>query len=228
MSGTLDDQDSRPERNQTPDLRPLYMFLGFLLLGASLALVLFSGDLLNSSTSKSDEESSQTLLDQVSDLSGVGIGANGSNDSSGSIDVGDNAPNYTLFDLDGRIVSLIEFRGQPVIMNLWATWCAPCRIEMPALQEAKERHQEQGLVILALNQGESADVARQYFYDEMGLTFTPLLDKNSTVAAMYSGMNVLPTTYFIDKEGIVSAIHRGPLTTGQIDGYLAEIIGSSS
>ncbi|GMQ77918.1 MAG: hypothetical protein BMS9Abin02_0409 [Anaerolineae bacterium] len=113
-------------------------------------------------------------------------------------------------------------------LNLWATWCAPCRIEMPALQEAKEKHHEQGLVILALNQDESADVARQYFYDEMGLTFTPLLAENSTVAAIYSGMNVLPTSYFIDQEGIVSSIHRGPLTTSQFDGYLAEIIGSSS
>jgi len=235
MSDKLDDQGSRPERNQTSDLRPLYIFLGFLLLGASLALVLFGGDLLNSSTSKSDEassqtleDSSQTLLDQVSDLSEIGIGADGSNDSSGFIDVGDEAPNYTLLDLDGRNISLADFRGQPVIMNLWATWCAPCRIEMPALQEAIERHQEQGLVILALNQGETADVARHYFYDEMGLTFTPLLDENSTVAATYSGMNVLPTTYFIDQEGIVSAIHRGPLTTGQIEGYLAEIIDSSS
>jgi cytochrome c biogenesis protein CcmG/thiol:disulfide interchange protein DsbE len=228
MSDKLDDQGSRPDRNQTSDFRPLYIFLGFLLLGASLALVLFGGNLLNSSTSKSDEASSQTLLDQVSDLSEIGIGADGSNDSSGFIDVGDEAPNYTLLDLDGRNISLADFRGQPVIMNLWATWCAPCRIEMPALQEAIERHQEQGLVILALNQGETADVARQYFYDEMGLTFTPLLDENSSVAATYSGMNVLPTTYFIDQEGIVSAIHRGPLTTGQIEGYLAEIIDSNS
>jgi peroxiredoxin len=227
MSGKLDDQGSGPERTRTLDLRPLYIFLGFLLLGASLALVLFGDDLLNSSTSESREDSSQTLLDQVSDLSEFGIGANGSNDSSGFIEVGDKAPNYTLLDLDERSVSLTDFRGHPVIMNLWATWCAPCRIEMPALQEAKEKHLEQGLIILALNQGESADVARSYFYDEMGLTFTPLQDENITVAAMYGGMNVLPTTYFIDREGIVSAIHRGPLTTNQIDGYLAEILSSN-
>jgi len=136
-------------------------------------------------------------------------------------------PNFTLDDLDGRAVSLTDFRGQPVIVNLWATWCAPCRIEMPALQEAFEKYEDQGLEILALNQGETADVARQFFYDEMKLTFTPLLDENSTIPAMYDGMNVLPTTYFIDREGIVSAVHRGPLTPGQIDGYLGEIINIS-
>ena len=227
MSGKVDDQDSRPERTQTPDLRPLFIFFGFLLLGAALILVLFGGNLLNSSSSVSDDGSFQTILDQVNELSEVGIASIDSVASPGFIDVGDKAPNYTLLDLDGNRVSLSDFSGQPVIMNLWATWCAPCRIEMPALQDAKEKHNEQGLIILALNQGETADVAREYFYDEMGLTFTPLLDENSTIAAMYSGMNVLPTTYFIDREGIVSAIHRGPLTSNQIDGYLAEILSSN-
>ncbi len=125
MSGKLDDQESRPERNQTRDLRALYIFLGFLLLGASFALVLFGDDLLNSSTSESDQDSSQTLLDQVSDLSEIAIGADVSNDSSGFIDVGDKAPNYTLLDLDEGSVSLTDFREQPVIINLWATWFDP-------------------------------------------------------------------------------------------------------
>ena len=227
MSLKPDDPGSNSEKNRTTAPRPLYVFFGFLLLGAALALVIFGGNLLNSSTSEIAEDSTQTLLDQVGDLSELGVNPIDSSRTTGFVETGDRAPNFTLDDLDGRAVSLTDFRGQPVIINLWATWCAPCRIEMPALQDAFEKYDEQGLEILALNQGETADVARQYFYDEMKLTFTPLLDENSRIPALYDGMNVLPTTYFIDQEGIVSAVHRGPLTAGQIDGYLGEIINSS-
>ncbi len=227
MSLKPDDPGYISEKNRSLDPRPLYVFFGFLLLGGALALVIFGGNLLNSSTSEIAEDSTQTLLDQVGDLSELGVNPIDSSRTTGFVETGDRAPNFTLDDLDGRAVSLTDFRGQPVIINLWATWCAPCRIEMPALQDAFEKYDEQGLEILALNQGETADVARQYFYDEMKLTFTPLLDENSRIPALYDGMNVLPTTYFIDQEGIVSAVHRGPLTAGQIDGYLGEIINSS-
>ncbi len=227
MSLKPDDPGSNSEKNRTTAPRPLYVFFGFLLLGAALALVIFGGNLLNSSTSEITEDSAQTLLDQVSDLSEIGVNPIDPSVLTGFVETGDRAPNFTLDDLDGRAVSLTDFRGQPVIVNLWATWCAPCLIEMPALQDAFVRYDEQGLEILALNQGETAAIARQYFYDEMKLTFTPLLDENSAIPALYDGMNVLPTTYFIDREGIVSAVHRGPLTAGQIDGYLGEIINSS-
>ena len=228
MSLKRDVRGAKIDNNRAPIHRPYYIFFGFLLLGAALALVIFGGNLLNSSTSDDTGDSAPTLLDQVSDLSEIPVNPADSSQSDGYIDVGDKAPNFTLFDLDETAVKLTDFRGQPVIMNLWATWCAPCRIEMPALQDAVENYSDYRLEILALNQGETADVARQYFYDEMNLTFTPLLDEDSAVAALYGGLNVLPTTYFINQEGVVSAIHRGPLTNSQIDGYLGEIINNSS
>jgi peroxiredoxin len=95
---------------------------------------------------------------------------------------------------------------------------------MPALQEIHNKYQPDGLAILALNQDEPVEVAREYFYDEMDLSFTPLQDTNSSVAADYGGLNVLPTTYFIDSDGIISAIHHGPMTVGQIEGYLTEMV----
>jgi peroxiredoxin len=138
----------------------------------------------------------------------------------GFLEVGDTAYDFTLNDLDGQPVSLSDFRGRPVIVNFWATWCAPCRIEMPVFQEVFERHQEDGLVILALDQAEPAAVARDFFYDEMGLTFTPLMDESSEVATRYGSYSVLPSTFFIDPAGKVAAIHRGPLTEGQTAEYL--------
>ena len=121
--------------------------------------------------------------------------------STGILKVGDVAHDFTLNDLDGNLVSLSDYGGRPVIVNFWATWCAPCRIEMPELQAAFEQHQDDGLAILALDQDEPAEVAGAYFYDEMGLTFTPLLDENSAVSTHYGSYGVLPSTYFIDASG---------------------------
>lgn len=204
--------------------RPVVVFVGFLLLGAALALVLFGGNLFNAGDPGSDSESG--VLDQVSEFtfSEPEVAKIPSEDrSTGILDVGDEAYDFTLNDFDGNQVSLADFRGQPVIVNFWATWCAPCRIEMPALQAAYEKHQDEKLVILALDQDEPVQVARDYFYDEMGLSFTPLLDEDSAVSTAYGSFNVLPSTYFVDPDGRIAAIHRGPLTPGQIEGYLAEM-----
>jgi peroxiredoxin len=92
---------------------------------------------------------------------------------------------------------------------------------MPVFQQIYEQHQGDGLVILALNQSEQPAVARAYFYDELGLTFTPLLDENSDISALYGSYSVLPSTFFIDLDGKVAAIHRGPLTEGLMADYLA-------
>jgi peroxiredoxin len=202
---------------------PIIIFLGFALLGAALALLIFGGDLFDFGVGDSAAivgEAEVSVLDQVSELPTLGELGEADGDDNGFLEVGDTAYNFTLNDLDGQPVSLTDFRGQPVIVNFWATWCAPCRIEMPVFQEAFERHQEDGLVILALDQAEPVAVARDFFYDEMGLTFTPLLDEGSEVATRYGSYSVLPTTFFIDAGGKVAAIHRGPLTEGQTADYL--------
>ncbi|MFQ5419739.1 MAG: TlpA disulfide reductase family protein [Anaerolineae bacterium] len=144
--------------------------------------------------------------------------------SGGPLLVGDTAIEFTLQDLDGNTVNLSDHLGHPIVVNFWASWCAPCRIEMPELQATFEQYQDQGLVILALNQEEPADAAADFFFEEMGLTFTnPLLDAEALVADEY-GVRNLPTTFFISPEGEVTAIHRGPALQSQFDGYLAQTI----
>jgi cytochrome c biogenesis protein CcmG/thiol:disulfide interchange protein DsbE len=218
-----------PEQTGGKGRNPVIIFAGFMLLGAALALVLFGGDLIGGDSAA--EETTQGVLGQVSEftisepeiaqLPSAGL-------STGILEVGDEAPDFTLNDLDGNPVSLSDFRGLPVVVNFWATWCAPCRIEMPELQAAYDKYQDDGLTILALDQDEPADIASAYFYDEMGLTFTPLLDEGSQVSTDFGSFGVLPSTYFIDASGAVSAIHRGPLTMSQIEGYLNELLGASA
>jgi len=209
--------------------RSLLIFFGFALLGAALALLFFGRDLFGAAGDQPAAIVGQAevtaaeggLLDQVSGLPAANLAGDAAADDDGILEVGDRAYDFTLDDLDGRPVSLSDFRGQPVVVNFWASWCAPCRLEMPVFEKIYEQHQDDGLVILALNQSEQAAVARNYFYDEMGLTFTPLLDEHSDVSAHYGSYSVLPTTFFIDAEGKVAAIHRGPLTESLMADYLA-------
>ena len=144
------------------------------------------------------------------------------------VTVGAQPYEFTLNDLDGNPVTLSQFGGQPVIINFWATWCGPCRIEMPHLQAAFEQHQEDGLVILALDQDEAPEDVAAFFYDEFGLTFTPLLDEGKAVAQNFGLVGTLPTSVFINPDGEITAIHRGPMVAEQIAGYLADTIPGQS
>jgi peroxiredoxin len=141
----------------------------------------------------------------------------------GPLELGDLAYDFTLNDVNGNQVRLSELAGQPVIINFWATWCAPCRVEMPELEAAYQAHQEDGLVILALDQQEpTEDVG--LFFEELGLNFTAVLDNEGTISELYGVANILPTTFFINGNGEVTAIHRGPMVQSQIDDYLADTI----
>ena len=122
------------------------------------------------------------------------------------------APDFQLQSLDGQTVSLSGLRGRPVILNFWATWCGPCRLEMPHLQAASEdaRWTEQGLVILAVNLGESTPQVESFMEDN-GLSFPVLLDTELEVARLYNASSI-PVTYFIDRNGIIRDMKIGPFT----------------
>lgn len=109
------------------------------------------------------------------------------------------APDFTLEDLSGRRVSLEQFRGRVVFLNFWATWCVPCREEMPAMEKLYRELRDDGLDVVAVNFKESNQQVRKFF-DELGLTFTALLDRDGTVSQEY-GVWSLPLSYFIDRKG---------------------------
>ena len=137
--------------------------------------------------------------------------------------VGELAPDFQLPDLDGQSISLSDFRGEPVLINFWASWCGPCRYEMPFIQEVYEEWSARGLVVLAINKGESLSTAKD-FIQSGNYSFPVLLDINQYVALEYN-VRGLPTTFFIDKEGMIQAIKVGTfLSKAEIEMRLSEII----
>lgn len=205
------------ERVQGNGRNSILRIFGFFFLGLALALILFGGKLFT-------KDESSPVFDQVAGLQEEDNAMPTISANANPLLVGDTAYDFALQDLEGNTVQLSDFQGSPVIVNFWATWCAPCRVEMPELQAAFEEYSNEGLTILALDQQEPSDIVREFFYEEMGLTFTPLLDTDSAVSDLYGTGMVYPTTFFIDVDGVVTAVHRGPMTKSQIDGYLAETI----
>jgi peroxiredoxin len=122
------------------------------------------------------------------------------------------APTFAVQTLDGEWVDLADLRGQVVLVNFWATWCPPCRIEMPGFQRVWEDYGDRGFVIvgLSVDRGVRSDVAR--WVNDRGLTF-PIAFAPGDVVRSYGGANVLPTSILIDREGRIA--HR-------VEGYYAE------
>ena len=135
------------------------------------------------------------------------------------------APDFTLETLDGESVTLSDLRGQAVLVNFWATWCPPCRAEMPAFQEAYKDYEEQGFVIVAVNatlQDNPADIAA--FIAEYGLSFPVVLDVEGEANRLYQ-VQSLPTSFFIDKEGVISeVVIGGPIAEALIRSRIEELI----
>ncbi len=134
--------------------------------------------------------------------------------------VGQFAPDFQTVTEEGDPVSLSGLQGDVVLLNFWATWCGPCRVEMPAFQRQFERYAEQGFTVLAVNNAESVeDVVG--FRDELALTFPLAMDERAQIQRQY-GVFSYPSTFLIDRDGRIIARHFGLLTDQQIDDMLAE------
>jgi len=127
--------------------------------------------------------------------------------SAASAQVGKRAPDFQLSNLEGQPVSLSDFRGTPVLLNFWATWCGPCRQEMPLIQGIFEEQTNENLVILAVNIGENSAAVKN-FMQSGNYSFPVLLDTDRNVALQYNA-RAIPTTFFIDKDGTIQVIKVG-------------------
>ncbi len=123
--------------------------------------------------------------------------------------VGHPAPDIALATADGQTLRLSDLRGMPVVLNFWATWCAPCRTELPELQAAGRRLAGQ-VAIVGVDQGEPVEDVRA-LASQIGLTFPIPLDDQGQVGRLY-GVRGLPTTFFVDRGGIIRQIQIGPVT----------------
>jgi cytochrome c biogenesis protein CcmG, thiol:disulfide interchange protein DsbE len=134
--------------------------------------------------------------------------------------VGSPASDFELKLLGGELQSLEGYRGTPVVLNFWATWCPPCKEEMPLLNRYAGQYEDR-LVIVGVNYNEEEEVVQRFVTDEQ-IQFPILMDLNGLVANLYYVRNY-PTTYFIDKEGIVRGQHIGLLHEDLLDRYLQTI-----
>jgi len=119
------------------------------------------------------------------------------------------APDFTVETITGETITLSDLRGQAVLVNLWATWCPPCRAEMPAIQKMYEEYKEQGFVVLGVDMTYQDDPSAVLpFAQEYGLTFPILMDTNGLVAQQYE-LRSLPSSFFIDRDGIIQEVVIG-------------------
>jgi peroxiredoxin len=138
------------------------------------------------------------------------------------VNTGNVARDFTLETVDGGKVSLKDHQGQVVLINFWATWCPPCRAEIPDLQSTYLERGEDGFVVFGVNVEESRAVVQQ-FMDEMEMTYPVLLDEGGEVMQMYRA-NGLPMSVIVDAAGVIRVRHVGFLTASQLEDYLAELM----
>ncbi len=127
-------------------------------------------------------------------------------------EIGDQAPSFTLAGLDGREIKLKSYRGKKVFLNFWATWCSPCRIEMPAIQELYNKNDD--IIILAINLREKKGEVAEFMMLN-GYTFKTLLDTEGKIANKYL-VRGIPTSYALDENGIIIGKHTGTMNYSQM------------
>jgi cytochrome c biogenesis protein CcmG/thiol:disulfide interchange protein DsbE len=132
------------------------------------------------------------------------------------------APDFTLAQLDGESLKLSDFRGKPTIVNFWASWCPPCRHELPALQAAYDAHRDE-IGFIAVDVKEEPGTVNS-FIKELGLSFPVAFDLDGQVSDISYEVRGLPTTIFVDVNGVVAARHVGPLDEATIDSYLTPLL----
>jgi len=117
------------------------------------------------------------------------------------------APEIALTDLEGRSSALRDLRGKVVILNFWASWCVPCRNEVPALERLYRTYREHGLVVIAVNSGESAEQVRR-FLEQLQVTFLTAMDSDGTTTRRFA-VRGLPATFLLDREGWIVGVAVG-------------------
>jgi len=144
------------------------------------------------------------------------------------------APTFTLEDLSGKKVSLASYKGKAVLINFWATWCGPCKIETPWLVELRNQYAAQGFEILGVSTddldrddvklfaNEKKDIVKSA--QQLGIDYPVLID-GATLSKPYDGLDEMPTSYFVDRKGTVVAVQLGLTSKDDIEGNIKKALG---
>lgn len=134
------------------------------------------------------------------------------------------APEFTTETLDGATVRLSQYRGKPVLLNFWATWCAPCQDEMPLIQRASDIYHAQGLVVLAIDYQQTDAASMKAFLHKVDAQFPAAFDPAGQIAAEYGVTLGLPVSIFIDRSGKVNFIQVGQMSNTVLQQHLQSIV----
>ena len=135
------------------------------------------------------------------------------------------APPFKLKDADGRTVSLAEYKGKVVLLNFWATWCGPCKVEIPWFMQFEQQYKDRGLVVLGVAMDEEGWSAVKPYISERKINYRILLGDDN-VAQAYGGVDSLPTTFVIDREGRIVGRHVGLVSKSDYEDEIKEALDS--
>jgi len=136
------------------------------------------------------------------------------------------APPIQGINISNNVINTYQLRGTPVIINFWATWCGPCRVEMPILQEVYDEFADDNLTVIAVNLGESHSMVQRWV-QEQGLTYEILIDNERQIEMLYN-LLAPPSTYIVDHEGVITDIFYGPVTADSLRQAISQIILNNS
>ena len=137
------------------------------------------------------------------------------------------APEFALKDADGRTARLADYKGKVVLLNFWATWCGPCKIEMPWFMEFERKYKDQGFNVVGVSMDEEGWAVVKPFIADMAVNYR-VLQGSDSIAQLYGGVDALPTTFLIDRDGKVAATHVGLAAKSEFENGIKELLEKTS
>ena len=135
------------------------------------------------------------------------------------------APDFSLKDVNGKFVKLSEYKGKVVVLNFWATWCGPCKIEIPWFKEFETTYKNQGFAVLGVAMDDEGWEAVKPYLTEKQVNYRVVVG-NDQVSMLYGDVESLPTTFVIDREGKIASIHIGLVSKGDYTNEIKELLGN--
>jgi thiol-disulfide isomerase/thioredoxin len=133
------------------------------------------------------------------------------------------APNFTMTDASGKLVKLSDFRGKAVLLNFWATWCGPCKVEIPMLKGLQQTYQDRKFTVLGVSLEEEGWTVVKPYMERAQFNY-PVTVGGEDIAALYGGLNSVPTTLLIDKSGRIASVHVGLCNRSEYEGEIKAVL----
>jgi len=180
------------------------------------------------------QENHVVLVPDNGTANGSSAGSAGQGDQAGGMTTaqdeplkGKPAPAFTLVNLEGKKVSLSDYKGRPVIVNFWATWCAPCKLEMPWFEEFREKYASQGFEILGIAEDDAPKDEIAKTAKRVNVSY-PILLTDGKVAPAYGGVDQLPMSFYIDRKGVVETETIGLASKDEVEANIKRLVGSGA